>query len=176
MAVLSAVGLNPRSFTGRLVTLSAALTTLILVYTYTAPPSFQLDLPNFTRSKSLCPPESYSNGSWAYRPRSDGGVLTTREDALRFAGFSGCASSREVDWHLAVDKPEQWDRFPDVSSWEWMPGEACQGLRPLDPAALVRELVEEGGWLLVGGKSYSPLRVPFCFYLLMELGWCRFRH
>lgn len=68
-----------------------------------------------------------------------------------FAGFDGCASSREVDWHLAIDVEEKWDRFPDVSSWEWVPGETCQGLRQFDSAALVKELVEDGGWLLIGG-------------------------
>lgn len=80
--------------------------------------------------------------------------LSSREDALRIAGFEGCASSREVDWHLAVDDVGKWDRFPDVSSWEWVPGEGCEALRSFDPVALVRELVEGGGWLLVGGMSF----------------------
>lgn len=173
MAVINAMCLNPRSFTGRLVALAAALTTLILVYTYTAPPTFQINLPNITGTKSLCPPESYSNGSWAFRPRENASErrrpLTTdltREGAIRVAGFSGCASSREVDWHLAVDKPDQWDRFPDVSSWEWMPGETCQGLRPLDPVTLVRELVEQGGWLLIGGKYITYFAFCGTFYCL----------
>ena len=145
------MGLNPRSFTGRLVALGAVLTLLILVYTYTAPFAYQLDLSKFTSSRHTCSPESYSNGSWAFLPRTNTSNMTTKEQALDFAGFSGCASSREYDWHLATDKPEQWDRFPNVSSWQWIPGESCQGLRPLDPLALVKELVEEGGWLLVGG-------------------------
>lgn len=163
MAVLNIVGLSPRSFTGRLVALSAAFTTLILVYTYTAPPALQINLTALTTPRSTCSPESYANGSWAFRPRTNATSLTVKEDVLSFAGFSGCASSREVDWHLAVDKPEQWDRFPDVSSWEWVPGEECQGLRPLDPAALVKDLAEEGGWLLVGGMfNTNP---SLCFFM-----------
>lgn len=154
MAILNIVGLSPRSFTGRLLALGAAFTTIILVYIYTAPPSLQISLPKLTSSKPTCSPESYSNGSWALRPRTSATSLTVKEDALKFAGFTGCASSREVDWHLAVDKEEQWDRFPDVNSWEWFPGDTCRGLRPLDPAVLVKELVEEGGWLLVGGMFY----------------------
>lgn len=151
MTLLNTVGLNPRSFTGRLMALGASLTLLILVYTYTAPFAYQLDLSKFTSSRYTCSPESYSSGSWAFAPRTNTSNMTTKEQALDFAGFSGCASSREYDWHLATDKPEQWDRFPNVSSWQWIPGESCQGLRPLDPPALVKELVEEGGWLLVGG-------------------------
>ncbi|KXN85845.1 hypothetical protein AN958_10789 [Leucoagaricus sp. SymC.cos] len=150
MAVLNIVGFNPRSFTGRLMALGAAFTTLIIVYTYTAHPAFQLNLPKFSTPRPTCSPESYSNGSWVLRPRTNATSMTAKEEALDFAGFSGCASSREYDWHLATDTLEQWDRFPKVSSYEWVPGDTCQGLRPLDGATLVKELVEEGGWLLVG--------------------------
>ncbi|KAF9439979.1 hypothetical protein P691DRAFT_715732, partial [Macrolepiota fuliginosa MF-IS2] len=149
MVVLNIMCLNPRSFTGRLVTLGATFTTLILVYTYTTPPILLVDFTALTSPRSTCSPESYSNGSWEFRPRTNVTSLTAKEDALVFSGLDGCASSRAVDWHLAVDKPEHWDRFPNVSSWEWIPGDDCQGLRLLDPAALVKELVE-GGWLLVG--------------------------
>ncbi|XP_006457300.1 hypothetical protein AGABI2DRAFT_229641 [Agaricus bisporus var. bisporus H97] len=152
MAIFNVVGLrSPRTFTGRLVALGAAVTTLILVYTYASPlSSFPNIIPNITYPKPTCSPESYSNGTWSFRPRTNQTSLTSKEDALMFAGFDGCASSREVDWHLAIDVGEKWDRFPDVSSWEWVPGETCQGLRQFDSAALVKELVEDGGWLLIG--------------------------
>jgi hypothetical protein len=79
--------------------------------------------------------------------------MTEQEDALAFSGFSGCASSREFYWHLAADKEDQWDRFPRAQSWKWIPGRRCTGLRSLDAGELVKDLVEDGGWYLVGGES-----------------------
>ena len=79
--------------------------------------------------------------------------MTSPEDALAFSGFEKCASSREYYWHLASDREDQWDRFPGAHSWEWIPGEQCKGMKPLNPEDLVRTLVEDGGWYLVGGKS-----------------------
>ncbi|KAH9839020.1 uncharacterized protein C8Q71DRAFT_704131 [Rhodofomes roseus] len=72
-----------------------------------------------------------------------------KEDALVFAGLEGCASSREFWWHLAADNERLWDRFPAVTSWDWTPGGDCE-MRPLDGAAIVADMVENGGWLLIG--------------------------
>ena len=79
--------------------------------------------------------------------------MTSPEDALTFSGFEKCASSREYYWHLASDREDQWDRFPGAQSWDWIPGDRCKGMKPLNPEDLVRTLVEDGGWYLVGGKS-----------------------
>ncbi|KAH7869195.1 uncharacterized protein C8R40DRAFT_1155648, partial [Lentinula edodes] len=60
------------------------------------------------------------------------------------AGFEGCASSREFYWHLGSDNGEMWDRFPVVSSWRW-------GLYDeKNKRQFVRDLVQNGGWLLIG--------------------------
>ena len=92
--------------------------------------------------------------------------MEKRDDALAFSGFEGCASSREYYWHLAADKESQWDRFPRAHSWEWVvnPASRCDGLGPIDPEGIVKHLVEEGGWLLVGGMyvlRYSVLMDGF---------------
>ncbi|KAF8802701.1 hypothetical protein BYT27DRAFT_7215206 [Phlegmacium glaucopus] len=76
--------------------------------------------------------------------------MTSPDDALTFSGFEKCASSREYYWHLAADREAQWDRFPDAQSWEWVPGKNCKGMEPLNPENLVKDLVEDGGWYLVG--------------------------
>lgn len=73
--------------------------------------------------------------------------MEKKDDALFFSGFEGCASSREYYWHLAADKEDQWDRFPRAHSYEWV-GQC--GLGPIDPELIVKHLVEDGGWLLVG--------------------------
>lgn len=118
--------------------------------------------PSFTFSKSLyvwnsrtdsCSPQAYAEGSWSYHPRTTAKNMTSPEDALAFSGFEKCASSREYYWHLASDKEDQWDRFPGAHSWEWIPGKKCKGMKPFNPEDLVRTLVEDGGWYLVGGKS-----------------------
>ncbi|KAL0575623.1 hypothetical protein V5O48_006348 [Marasmius crinis-equi] len=76
--------------------------------------------------------------------------MTRKEDAFSFSGFQGCASSREVFWHLASDKEDQWDRFPAAHSWKWEPNEASCLIPPLSTGVLVKHLVEQGGWLLLG--------------------------
>ncbi|KAJ2934615.1 hypothetical protein H1R20_g2479, partial [Candolleomyces eurysporus] len=128
------------------------------------------------RSKSTCSPQEYAEGKWVWRPyykrpgplsksspadiaaasNSTGepsAKMQKNEDILDFARFGGCASSREFWWNFAVDKKEQWDRFPAAVEWEWVPGGRCsanEGLREWKAEDVVRDLVEGGGWLLIG--------------------------
>jgi hypothetical protein len=70
-----------------------------------------------------------------------------------FAGLEGCASSREFWWHLAADNEGQYDRFPDADSWKWdLEDTECQNFRDLEKQKeeFVRDLVEKGGWLILG--------------------------
>lgn len=75
------------------------------------------------------------------------------KDELAFAGFPGCASSREFDWHLGGDREEQWDRFqhPGVMDWQWQLDDECE-MDPLDGEKLLVHLIRDGGWLLLGGQ------------------------
>ncbi|KAH6914495.1 hypothetical protein BKA70DRAFT_1261599 [Coprinopsis sp. MPI-PUGE-AT-0042] len=132
------------------------------------------------RSGPKCSPEEYSKGSWIYRPyttrphqlsrtgalavedvtnppgQDEAGKMSNYSDALKFARFEGCASSRKYWWHLGADQVEMWDRFPRVAEWEWAPGRGCRagrlrdGLREWDTQEFITELVEGGGWLLIG--------------------------
>lgn len=92
--------------------------------------------------------------------------MTDKDEALTFAGLEGCASSREYYWHLAVDNEEQWNRFPMVSSWKWMPGSDCNA-REFGKEEMVRDLVEQGGWLILGGMYY--IRLCLCVNLIFLL-------
>lgn len=159
--------MNPRSTSAKLVALGATITFLLFFYTYSSPFSIQLPhIPFFTsRYRSTCTPQKYADGKWIYKPRTNQVALTKPDDALAFAGFDGCASSREYYWHLASDNEQQWDRFPRVSSWEWSPGEGCD-VRPFEREAMIKDLVEEGGWLLLGGASksvYGAYAEPFIY-------------
>lgn len=102
---------------------------------------------------TICTPEQYTDGSWSYRPKSNATTMTFPEDALQFSGLQGCASHREYFLQLGADHKEQYDRFPLAQSWEWIPGAGCEGLGRLNSEALVKQLVEEGGWYLIGGMS-----------------------
>ncbi|KAF6744888.1 hypothetical protein DFP72DRAFT_60340 [Ephemerocybe angulata] len=122
-----------------------------------------------------CTPEEYAQGKWVYRPywtrpgpltktdpvnfKVDESLphpninMTGPESVLKYARFEGCASSREFHWHLAGDNEGQFDRFPGPLEWEWVPGGNCgkeDGLREWNVEDVLRELVEGGGWLLVG--------------------------
>ena len=138
-----------RSLSFRLVLLGSLLSLLFLIYA-----SYDSD---YLGLRDSCPPSAYSNtGQWVYHPRTNSHNMSSPEDALAFSGFEGCASSREFYWHLAADKPEQWDRFPAAQSWRWVPTRECKNMRKFEPERVVQDLVERGGWLLVGGKLFSP--------------------
>ena len=103
-----------------------------------------------------CPGRAYANGTWVERPsHTNKTYMSDPKDALAFAGFQGCASSREFDWHLGADKEEQWSRFehPGVMDYEWKVDEEQCAIEPLDGERLLRHLIRDGGWLLLGGRS-----------------------
>src|SRR6266540_3678326 len=129
------------------------ITSLVSIYIfYTG--AISVKLPEFQVHSVFqsCSPQEYSAGEWIYSPHTTKANMTKPEDSLEFSGFSGCASSREFWWHLAADNVKHWERFPAAQSWTWNPGEKCRGLRRLDPQELIKDLVEDGGWYLVGGK------------------------
>jgi hypothetical protein len=101
--------------------------------------------------------------------------MTRKEDALTFSRFQGCASGRDRWLQLGSDIKEKWDRFPQAHNWQWVPGGHCgrtgsaeDGLRLWDAEQMVRDLVEHGGWLLVGG-TFSA--IPFDVKPLIVVGW-----
>ena len=148
-----------RSLSFRLVLLGSLLSLLFLLYaSYT---DDYLGLHGLHGLHTSCPPAAYNkSGQWVYHPRTNSHNMTSPDDALAFSGFQGCASSREFYWHLAADKPEQWDRFPAAQSWRWVPTQ-CKEMRKFEPERVVQHLVEHGGWLLIGGKP-SSLRNLAC--------------
>lgn len=104
-----------------------------------------------THPKGTCSPEDYSAGSWKPAHKFPPGTkMKDKTDAIAFGGYEGCAADREFFWHLGTDRPDQWkNRFPMAYDHVWSPGEGCN-IRPLDREALVTDLVQKGGWLLVG--------------------------
>lgn len=52
------------------------------------------------------------------------------------------------------NRSEKWKRWPRAASWEWEPSWNCDAA-PLDPAAMLKDLVENGGILLLGGKVFN---------------------
>ncbi|KAI0930047.1 hypothetical protein AcV5_006854 [Taiwanofungus camphoratus] len=148
-AALAALGPRP----ARLLALALLATALLVLYLFSSLPTRLAALVFAPRPRRSCPPRAWAAGNWtpapAPRPAAPDHMSTPR-DALAFAGFEGCASDREFFWHLASDTEQQWDRWPAVTSWQWSPSDECRDLRPLDPAAMIKDMVEQGGWLLIG--------------------------
>jgi len=121
--------------------------------------------PASKKVNSRCTPRSWASGKWVYRSVSGEGTSTgypiarSEQDALALLGFSGCASKgstkRHTWWHLGASDATKWDRYPGVASWKWMPGEDCGGFEERTSEWMVKELVEGGGWFLIGGMFYS---------------------
>ena len=136
---------------------------IILVFMFTAYQySDDYDLQPYFRPKIIpaqhndtrtgkCSAEAYAAGSWKPANKFPQGTkMNESVDAIAFGGFEGCAADREFFWHLGSDRPEQWEnRFPMAYDHVWSPSKECD-IRPLDRDALVTDLVEKGGWLLIG--------------------------
>ncbi|KAH9949071.1 hypothetical protein B0H21DRAFT_167167 [Amylocystis lapponica] len=149
--MLSMCGHRPLTF--RVCALAAVLLSFSVLYTFRQS-SVALRLSDLVwtpRVRSACPPTAWSAGQWTPRPPTTNRTsMSTKADAIEFSGFEGCAADREFYWHLGSDDEEQWDRFPGVTSWQWSPpASECQ-VRPFDGAALLKDMVEQGGWLLMG--------------------------
>jgi len=121
-----------------------------------------------------CTPEAWSSGFWDYQPPAGTNTSTGRPkvakepDALVLAGFPKCASTREYWWHLGVEDRVRWPRFPGVTSWKWVPGEQCQGFEERTAERMIKHLVEEGGWLLVGGTILFRFRRTWFSSLMLR--------
>lgn len=105
--------------------------------------------------KEFCSPENYSEGYWLRRPESLLRPMLTPEDVYPISGFQGCASSREVNWHLAKEwqDDEEARSRPwrgNVSAYDWIPGSGCESYSKPTQEQLVAQLVERGGWLILG--------------------------
>lgn len=116
-----------------------------LTYTHAEPPSFS----------TRCSPQQWSAGQWRAIPPRSSPEVTGVADVLALDGFSGCAADREYLWHLGAEE-DQWGRYPDVASYVWTPPDECH-VRPLEKENMVRDMVEEGGWLLLGGEYSCPV-------------------
>ena len=156
MGIITLTNFNPRTLTARLIALGAIITCMLTITVYSSQHSFQFRLTNLSifsqRKQSSCSPDAWNKGQWEYNPRTNLTAMTMKEDALEFAGLESCASDREFFWHLASDVEDQWSRWPKVASYTWKPSGACN-VRPLDGSAMVKDMVEQGGWLLLGGMS-----------------------
>lgn len=148
----------PRSLSSKLLAL-LAIFSLVSLSTYLLPSHYKPNFPSLRlpsgRQRATCSPQAWSAGQWVSKPPPTTNTNFTKpQDAYEFLGLEGCASSREHWWHLAADKPELYNRFPGVASWRWSPSDDC-AVRDLDASAIVKDLVEQGGWLLIGGKCHS---------------------
>lgn len=96
-----------------------------------------------------CSPQAWNSGKWSRRTTTKM-AATSVQDVLEFEGFNGCTSDREHTWHFSGDET-QWFRFPEVTSYEWTPSGECD-VRQFNPELVIRDMVEKGGWLLIGGE------------------------
>ncbi|KAJ3885436.1 hypothetical protein GG344DRAFT_59242 [Lentinula edodes] len=152
---------GPRALYTKLLLLGSFFTLVILVYTISSS-DFSIRYKSWTSSSTSkarlnatsCTPLAYGAGKWEYRGHTNRTALVHPEDAVEMAGFEGCASSREFYWHLGSDNGEQWDRFPVVDSWKWGWEGEEYGFKSLyeekHKREFVKDLVENGGWLLIG--------------------------
>lgn len=113
-----------------------------------------------TKKVSTCSPRDWADGHWEHRPRPrvpgvNDTAMEHREDVFKYNGLRGCASDREFHWHLRSDNEALFDRFPAVTEYVWVPSPRCTGVEPLSPEGLIKHLVEEGSWLVLGGWSSS---------------------
>lgn len=97
-----------------------------------------------------CSPQAWSNGGWVRKP--DAKQMIEADDVYEISGFLGCGSNRDVLWHLGNGDPKQFGWRGNVSAYDWAPGAGCPKMPSSWREDLVVDLVENGGWLLIGGE------------------------
>lgn len=95
-----------------------------------------------------CSPADWSAGAW--RRKENAMRVTKSEDTYAVSGFSGCASRHEDGFNLAGDQPDYFAWRGNVSAYEWVPPHNCDEVPGDYRESLVVDLVEKGGWLLIG--------------------------
>ena len=145
--------LSIRTIIIRVGVVSAAL---VVLFIFSGMPGPEPLLTDHWGNMLTCSPGAWSEGSWVKKENPV--TVKGPEDVLPASGFQGCASSREVAWHLVTDHPEIYDWRGRVSSFLWKPSSvSCKSVQEDYAEAMVKDLVEEGGWLLIGGTSYPSL-------------------
>jgi len=115
----------------------------------------QQDIDSSPSSSHGCTPKAYSSGKWVWAPKTNITEMTSKEQSLLFSGFETCGADGLFWWNLAAANPERFFRFPKAQSYAWEPSSKCQGLEQVNPEALVKHLVEVGGWYIIGGTFSS---------------------
>lgn len=101
-----------------------------------------------------CSDEDYSNGEWYKQSESD--LIEKGEGVYKLGGFQGCASNNFADKMLGIEgNGPVTSRRKLQSSFEWRPSQKCK-IGKFNKEIMVRNLVEKGGWLIVGGM-YSHI-------------------
>ena len=157
MATVRFRALRRRDLSTKVITLGALITFAITLFMFSSS-EFSSRLSVFADQPGTCSPEAWSLGYWTYSPNTDLPALTSADQVFAFSGLEGCAADRGYHWHLGVDHEEQFNRFPNVASYKWQPSSQCD-VRPLNGVAIVKDMVEQGGWLLIGGEEFFPF--PF---------------
>ncbi|KIJ34838.1 hypothetical protein M422DRAFT_34933 [Sphaerobolus stellatus SS14] len=62
----------------------------------------------------------------------------------------GCASNREYSWYLGLGPWDKGNQEGNVSAYNWIPGKGCDTYEKVDRESLIMQLVEDGGWLILG--------------------------
>lgn len=94
-----------------------------------------------------CLPEDWSDGSWELKS-----PLPTSLDPLVISGYEGCASTYHVEWHFAIETWPMSEYRRRASNWKWVPGGGCQANTEFVKEQVVKDLVEKGGWMFMGGE------------------------
>ena len=154
--LLPAMHISPSSRRALTVTL-LFLSSVTIFLTFVYSPSFRryVKYPDVPLQLQSCPPDAYAAGQWIRKPNSS--VLSSKDDVLALSAFEGCASSREVSWHLGTSWSEEQEAQKlqwrgNASSYNWIPGDGCEGYTEVQRESLLRQLVEDGGWLVLGGQ------------------------
>ncbi|KAF7324078.1 hypothetical protein MKEN_00630200 [Mycena kentingensis (nom. inval.)] len=116
------------------------------------------------KGKARCTPEEWASGEWTYHPHNHSTPVKTLADAFSYAGFAGCPHG-DKDIRLGMQPDWMRQYVPLRTSWRWRPGAACRAGEEAEDEweggvrserfkeALIRYLVVEGGWLIMGDSN-----------------------
>ncbi|KAM0750152.1 hypothetical protein T439DRAFT_326112 [Meredithblackwellia eburnea MCA 4105] len=145
----------------RRVLVVAALAAASAVLLWLRRPERSLNVIDTSENGQSCSPMDYSRGTWVLKDPPLH-ANTSHVTVFEASNFVGCRYDYKPYWnfgtHFSLETAARDEKELEMteyrwngSQWRWKPEkESCKQVDALKPETLVRDLVQNGGWLLLG--------------------------
>lgn len=156
----TALGQQQRASRSMVRRISTALLAVLALYTIFLLSKSRSIASNFERLRAqvhlqgqTCTPQLWSQGQWVLKEPG----LNRTATVFEASGFEGCASDFVPDWNFGTGGLQMDQHRWKASQYRWQSQHSqCAGSGDT-VLQLLRNLVQKGGWFIVGGECFTRL-------------------